>query len=132
MGSKVDIKTNKVLGKNAPKRKDLDRPKGVASIPAQSIAPPEDKTLTSTYETEVRESFRTDAHNTGIRKSDYLAKLEKSLNPNVGPGSYDPVLVPKLNSTNTQDWSRGPERFKLEQKDKSPTHLPYQQDPRKP
>jgi hypothetical protein len=34
-----------VLGKNAPKKKDLDRPKGVPSIPIQSTAPPEDKTM---------------------------------------------------------------------------------------
>jgi hypothetical protein len=45
------------------------------------------------------------------RKSDYLTVLEKSLNPNVGPGSYNPVNF-KTNAANAVDWSKGTERFK--------------------
>ena len=39
------------------------------------------------------------------RKSDYLTVLEKSLNPNVGPGSYNPVNF-KTNAANAVDWSK--------------------------
>ena len=45
------------------------------------------------------------------RKSDYLALLEKSLNPNVGPGSYNPIHL-KTTVGSTVDWSKGTERFK--------------------
>ena len=38
--------------------------------------------------------------------------MEKTTNPNVGPGSYNPVLKPKLNATINTDWARGSERFK--------------------
>ena len=38
--------------------------------------------------------------------------MEKTTNPNVGPGTYDPVLKPKLNSTINTDWARGSERFR--------------------
>ena len=37
---------------------------------------------------------------------------EKTTNPNVGPGSYDPVIKAKLDSTINTDWARGSERFK--------------------
>ena len=44
----------------------------------------------------------------GPRVSDYLVAMEKGNNPNVGPGSYDPIVKPKLNATVTTDWSRQP------------------------
>jgi len=33
------------------------------------------------------------------RQSDYLKTIEKGNNPNVGPGSYDPIVKPKLQAT---------------------------------
>ena len=41
----------------------------------------------------------------GPRVPDYLKAIAKSNNLKVGPGSYDPVNKPKLNTINTTDWS---------------------------
>ena len=40
---------------------------------------------------------------------------EKTNNPNIGPGTYDPIFKPKLDSTINTDWARGSERFKSPQ-----------------
>ena len=98
----------KVIGKNAPIRKDLNRPKVVPSIPSQTTAPPEDKTMVSVDRDE-------DAASDGItyRKADYIKLLEKNANPLVGPGSYDPKV--KKMKIASIDWSKSPKRFKLKE-----------------
>ena len=48
----------------------------------------------------------------GPRQSEYISMVEKTTNPNVGPGSYDPIFKPKLDSTINTDWARGSERFR--------------------
>ena len=48
----------------------------------------------------------------GPKQADYLASIAKVNNPNVGPGSYDPIFKPKLSTTINTDWSRQPTRFK--------------------
>lgn len=58
------------------------------SIPSQSTAPPEDKTLVSLE----REEELTNEGPT-YRKAEYIKLLEKNTNPIVGPGSYDPKLT---------------------------------------
>ena len=48
----------------------------------------------------------------GPRQSEYLSVVEKATNPNVGPGSYNPVVQPKMNQTINTEWARGSERFR--------------------
>lgn len=109
--SKVDIQNKKTLGKNPPPKLPLNRPKAVPSIPSNTVAPPEDKTMTMNTTFRTGEGLsHTEGPNgfkfKGPRQSDYLATIEKGNNPNVGPGSYDPVK-PKLSTAITQsDWSR--------------------------
>lgn len=68
--------------------------------------------LTTTYQTDAFASRMTTSFIKGPRQSEYLSVVEKSTNPNVGPGSYDPVVKPKLNQTINTDWARGSERFR--------------------
>ena len=114
--------SKKVLGKNPPPKLAVNRPKGVASIPSNTVAPPEDKTMTmSTFVAGVDQMQNTEQTSgfrfKGPKKHDYLASIEKANNPNVGPGSYDP-MKPKLQTTMNTDWSRQPGRFKNEQSDR--------------
>ena len=46
--SRVEMQNKKILGKNPPPKLPLNRPKAVASIPSNTVAPPEDKTMTMT------------------------------------------------------------------------------------
>ena len=111
--SGVELHVAKTIGKNPPPRLKVDRMKVSPSIPSNSVAPPEDKTMmTTTYQSDPYDTHRTGGFMKGPRQSEYLALMEKTTNPNVGPGSYDPVLKPKLNSTINTDWARGSERFR--------------------
>ena len=57
--------------------------------------------------------FKTEATDlTNARKTSYMKQIEKSNNPNIGPGSYDPIHAPKTNTLNKPIWSKAPERFK--------------------
>jgi hypothetical protein len=102
----ISIRLKKVVGKNAPIRKELNRPKNVPSIPSNSNQPPEDKTMVTIED----ETNATDQMQPSYRKSDYLTEVYKSNNPVVGPGSYDPRIL-KSNVGNV-DWSRAPDRFR--------------------
>lgn len=42
----VEVSQQKVAGKNPPPKLPFNRPKAVPSIPSNSVAPPEDKTIT--------------------------------------------------------------------------------------
>ena len=42
------MQTKKTLGKNPPPKLPTNRPKAMPSIPSNSVAPPEDKTMTMT------------------------------------------------------------------------------------
>ena len=75
--SKVEMHSKKILGKNPPPKLPLNRPKAVASIPSNTVAPPEDKTMTmSTFQagfdnmqnTEQTSGFKFK----GLKKHDYL------------------------------------------------------------
>ena len=46
VNSKVELKNKPVLGKNAPPKLPFNRPKAIPSIPSNTVAPPEDKTMT--------------------------------------------------------------------------------------
>ena len=46
--SRVEMQNKKILGKNPPPKLPLNRPKVVPSIPSNTVAPPEDKTMTMT------------------------------------------------------------------------------------
>ena len=48
-----------------------------------------------------------------------MKQIEKANNPNLGPGSYDPVLAPKTNTLNKPIWDKAPERFKTVEKSKN-------------
>ena len=109
----VELQRAKTIGKNPPPKLKVDRQKAQPSIPSNSVAPPEDKTMmTTSYQSDPYDTQRTSGFMKGPRQSEYLALMEKTTNPNVGPGTYDPVLKPKLDSTVTTDWARGSERFR--------------------
>ena len=46
------------------------------------------------------------------KRGSYLTQIEKANNPNVGPGSYNPVVQPKAKITQNPIWQKAPERFK--------------------
>ena len=100
--SRVELKNKPVLGKNAPPKLPLNRPKAIPSIPSNTVAPPEDKTMTMTTFQNSHDLNKTNEPSNngftmkGPRQSDYLTTIEKGNNPNVGPGSYDPIFKPKL------------------------------------
>jgi len=104
--SKVDLTQKRATGKNPPPKLPNNRPRAVPSIPSVTVAPPEDKSMTMTtfHQTSMNAVMReTDklspfAQNVA-RQSDYLKTIEKGNNPNVGPGSYDPIVKPKLQAT---------------------------------
>ena len=103
--SGVELHVSKSIGKNPPPKLKIERMKVSPSIPSNTVAPPEDKTMmTTSYQSDPYDTHRTSGFMKGPRQSEYLAVMEKSQNPNVGPGSYDPVLKPKLNSTINTDW----------------------------
>ena len=84
--------THKNLGKNPPPKLTKPKQKNVASIPSNTVAPPEDKAaMNNTFSSEFGYNFQQDSSDPIPRRTSYLAQLEKANNPNVGPGSYDPV-----------------------------------------
>lgn len=111
----MDVTVKKVVGKNAPLRKEVDRPRLVPSIPSQSVAPPEDKTMISLDRDD--ETAASEQQNAGVRKTDYLSLLEKNAKCIPGPGQYDPkILKTKLSNI---DWSRAPDRFKVKKESRN-------------
>ena len=123
-GPQVEMKLKKTLGKNPPPKLPTNRPKAMPSIPSNTVAPPEDKTMTMTTLPDTKRDLIRETENQsgfsrplGTRKVEYLKSIEKANNPNVGPGSYDPSK-PKMQATSNTDWSLGPERFKYEKIDR--------------
>ena len=45
ISSRVELENKRVIGKNAPPKLNTNRIRAVPSIPSNSIAPPEDKTM---------------------------------------------------------------------------------------
>ena len=86
----------------------------VPTIPSNTFAPPEDKTMFTVSDQSERfiDTQVTGNFLKGTRQSEHIMVAEKTTNPNVGPGSYDPVIKAKLDSTINTDWARGSERFK--------------------
>ena len=92
----MELEYKKVIGKNAPPKLAICRPRGLPSIPSMSIAPPEDLALVDRS----RKTFSKDEETyykyinpqvmDGAREIGYLTILQKASNLNIGPGSYDP------------------------------------------
>ena len=127
--------SKKIVGKNAPPKLPNNRPRAVPSIPSNTVAPPEDKTMTMaetssfghTHQDMRDTNNRTGSYGKftiGPRPSDYMTIVEKANNPNVGPGSYDPAK-PRMAATKNTDWSLQPSRFKEEQGYKDNTNIQY-------
>ena len=61
-GSAVELQVAKTIGKNPPPKLRVERTKAQPSIPSNTVAPPEDKTMLTT-------SYQTDAFATRMNRS---------------------------------------------------------------
>ena len=119
--SRVELTQKRVVGKNAPPKLVNNRPRALPSIPSQSIAPPEDLAEAfagSPRKPDIKQPyFVQPIELDGARELGYLTILQKATNLNVGPGSYDPAVLPVKNPHAAVDWSLQADRFVVETKD---------------
>ncbi len=65
------LKEKQVVGKNAPPKLPQNRPRAIPSIPSNTVAPPEDKTVTMTtmHNIAAATDMATSTKNNGFRTS---------------------------------------------------------------
>ena len=90
------------------------------SIPAKSLAPPEDKLASQQF---------VDQRVSPPQKKDklpsYMTQLESSRNPIISPFSYTPQIRPKgIWHKNEQSWAKAEERFRKYEENPSPAQSP--------